>query len=373
MPDRTKVSVIIPVYNAEKYLYQCLDSVINQSLRDIEIICIDDYSTDNSLSILCKYADRDKRIRIIKNNQRLKAGESRNKGIGAAVGEYIHFLDADDYLVDGSYEKLYRLAAVNDLDLVIARTHGIDASTVKEVYNPIDNLSYLSPSDFNNVTSFSENPKKFVDISVSPWNALYKRSLITENNIYFNSLMCVNDRSFCVTVTINARRVIFADSYIIYHRDNILSSLVGLRSKYFECHFASYRMIEDLCTNLPSNLKYIILENELHDLFYWFRKFQSEHILEHDTLAQTQDFIHQLDISPFGKTLLRCRWYKQYLKIKNPIVYQHNLSIIERFINTYGDSLQSHKMTAICYRFLVIWDEEGFMTALEKAYRYIFH
>ena len=91
-----KVSVIIPVYNVEKYLRECLDSVINQTLKDIEIICIDDGSTDSSLSILKEYAKKDKRIKIIKQKN-LGAGAARNKGIKIAKGEFVIFLDSDDY------------------------------------------------------------------------------------------------------------------------------------------------------------------------------------------------------------------------------------------------------------------------------------
>lgn len=96
MSKNPKVSFIIPVYNAEKYLGECLDSVINQTLKDIEIICIDDKSTDMSLALLEQYEAKDKRVKVIKKEKSSGAGDSRNQGIKTARGEHILFVDADD-------------------------------------------------------------------------------------------------------------------------------------------------------------------------------------------------------------------------------------------------------------------------------------
>ena len=101
----TKISVIIPVYNSEKFLKKCLDSIINQTLNDIEIICIDDGSTDKSLRILNNFADKDNRITII-NQKNSGPSAARNKGIENAKGEYIGFVDSDDWIDLDFYEKL---------------------------------------------------------------------------------------------------------------------------------------------------------------------------------------------------------------------------------------------------------------------------
>jgi len=159
MNKKPYVSVVIPVFNAEEYLCQCLESVINQTLKEIEIICIDDKSTDSSLDILEKYAKKDKRITIIRNELNLKAGESRNRGLRIASGEYIHFLDADDYMVNDAYEVLYNKAKSYDLDLLKAKAYGIDDTTLEPLNNPLYHLSNLDENDFNTVTNFFENLK----------------------------------------------------------------------------------------------------------------------------------------------------------------------------------------------------------------------
>ena len=109
MSQKIKVSIIVPVYNVEKYLKRCLDSITNQTLKELEIICINDGSTDNSLKILKQYAHKDKRISII-NKQNEGLSVARNTGMEAASGEYIGFVDSDDWIDLDFYKKLYTTA-----------------------------------------------------------------------------------------------------------------------------------------------------------------------------------------------------------------------------------------------------------------------
>ena len=110
-----KVSVIIPVYNVENYLRQCLDSVVNQTLSDIEIICVDDGSTDNSGKILDEYATKDSRIKVI-HKENGGYGKAMNVGLDNAIGEYIGIVEPDDYIALDMYETLYNIAKEKDLD-----------------------------------------------------------------------------------------------------------------------------------------------------------------------------------------------------------------------------------------------------------------
>ena len=113
-----KISIIIPVYNVEDYLSQCLDSVLSQDFDDFEVICVNDGSTDNSLIILEKYAKLDSRIKIISQiNGGL--GSARNTGLKHANGEYVMFIDSDDYISEGSLKKIYYNAVSNNSDIVI--------------------------------------------------------------------------------------------------------------------------------------------------------------------------------------------------------------------------------------------------------------
>jgi len=150
-----KISVIIPIYNSEKYLKKCLDSVIKQTLKDIEIICIDDGSTDNSKEILREYAKKDKRIVILEQKNKY-AGIARNNGIKIAKGEYIHFLDSDDWLRSkNAYKYLYKQMVKKNVDVIFFQFAKVDMNTgevrenarVLEKNNQISNI-YEKPFFF---------------------------------------------------------------------------------------------------------------------------------------------------------------------------------------------------------------------------------
>ncbi|MFM0788268.1 glycosyltransferase family 2 protein [Streptococcus suis] len=117
-----KVSIIVPVYNTEDYIGECIESILNQSLTDIELILVNDCSTDRSLDILRKYEQIDSRIHIIDSLSNTGVGEARNKGIERASGQYISFVDSDDFLKIDMFEKLYQKALIDKADLVLCDT-----------------------------------------------------------------------------------------------------------------------------------------------------------------------------------------------------------------------------------------------------------
>lgn len=123
---KPKISIVIPVYNVEKYLKQCLDSAVNQTLLEIEIICVDDGSTDNSGSILDEYAQKDTRIKVI-HKENAGYGKAMNDGLAKATGEYFAVLESDDFIVKDAYEIFYREAKLHDADIV--RSDYFDYST----------------------------------------------------------------------------------------------------------------------------------------------------------------------------------------------------------------------------------------------------
>ena len=113
-----KLSVIIPVHNAAPYLPACLDSVLSQDLTDLQVICVDDDSTDQSAQIITNYTHKDSRVMLIRHPMTMYAGSCRNTGLVAATGEYVHFLDSDDIVEKGAYRRYYQLAKEMDADMV---------------------------------------------------------------------------------------------------------------------------------------------------------------------------------------------------------------------------------------------------------------
>ena len=167
--NNPKISVIIPVYNVEKYLSECLDSIVNQTLKDIEIICVNDGSTDNSLSILQEYASKDKRIKIIdKENE--GQGYARKVGLDIVSGEYILFCDSDDkYFLNNVFEKLYFEMDKNKSDLMIFRfIRGNNKESFKlESDKPIKTSVFIFA------------------LSFAPWFKIYKKSFLDRYESWF--------------------------------------------------------------------------------------------------------------------------------------------------------------------------------------------
>ena len=306
-----KVSVIIPVYNAEKYLRQCLDSVVNQTLREIEIICVDDGSTDGSLAILQEYAANDARVKVLQNDTNLKAGRSRNKALKLARGEYIHFLDADDYVASGSYDKVYESAHKNDVDVIRTRSYDLDAHTLAISLSEINSLSKVDESDFGQVFSFLDNPKLFLSIPVVPWGGFFRRNFLLDHSIEYNDLMCVNDRSFYAQCIFAASRIMLLDIFLVYYRVNNSNSLVGNRAKFFDCHFKSYKLIEKYSLTLPTEIRKLYLENELYDIWHWMIKLSYSKY--RDLIADSAAaFLNELDTS-LWHSAQHTDWYMKIL------------------------------------------------------------
>lgn len=290
-----KLSVIIPVYNAEEYLEQCLDSVANQTLREMEIICVDDESTDHSLEILRDYQKKDSRLVIIEQKNQ-GAGTARNNGIAAAKGEYLHFLDADDWMAENAYEVMYEKAKKNAVDVVKTRVYGIDAQNGEIIEKPFYNLSGVKEEEFDKVICFADAPETLAGkVAVVPWNGIYRREFLLENNIQYNSLKCVNDRSFYNHVLVKAKRVMLIPEATVYHRMNVATSLVGQRMKHFECHFESFKIIEKQCADLTNEQKKVVLSAELKDVFGWYKRYKDHNLYGKKIEKQFKEFLADLD------------------------------------------------------------------------------
>ena len=161
-----KLSVIIPVYNTEKYVKECLESIINQTYKNIEIICVDDCSQDKSLEIIKEYAAKDNRIKYIKHTENKKQGAARNTGIMAASGKYITFIDSDDYLsINSVYEKCINLLEKHNTDILTFSFTSFDTKNNTEIYtNVLKNLPNKCSVDSKNMR----------EVGVTVWNKIFK-------------------------------------------------------------------------------------------------------------------------------------------------------------------------------------------------------
>lgn len=309
----TKLSVVIPVYNAEKYIRQCLDSILTKQKISLEVICVDDCSTDGTPAILKEYEEKYENVQVIRNETNLYAGTCRNKGLMAAKGQYVHFLDSDDYVVDNAYEKLYTLAKENDLDWVKTTSEGFDDETGETIENPRYSMEKMYEGYFGTLLDFQHFPKKFMDyMAVVPWNGIYKRHFLLEKNIRFNSLFCVNDRSFFVDTCVKGERMMIAREKIVRHRMNVSGSLVMKRAQHFDCQFESYRIMRQICNenHVNDKVRFEILEHEMYDIFVWYRKFLEQGVETERLKQDMKSFLEECDISYFEKYGTKSRWLK---------------------------------------------------------------
>ncbi len=308
-----KVSVIIPCYNAEKYLEGCIRSVLNQTLRDIEILCVDDGSTDRTVDMLQEYAARDPRLKVLRQQNRF-AGVARNTGMDAASGEYFAFLDADDtYAADG-LEKAWAIARENDLDLLKLSSSLLDDVTGEVTTN--DHYSHTRFPQKNQVLTFREDPKHFLNCADVAWNGLYKAEFVRREGLRFNDFRCVNDRSFFIACITRAGRIMVADEYLTCYRRNIAGSLVSIRHKFFTCQTGSYRLIRQILQESqvsPADRK-LALQLELHQIFLWYQKFLEGGVNTFPVEEIIRDFVKTFDQEDVGREYLEKFQFKNHLK-----------------------------------------------------------
>lgn len=207
-----KVSVITPVFNAEKYLRECIDSVLRQSLRDIEVICVDDGSTDRSMEILQEYAERDARIRII-HQQNLGQSTAQNKALDAARGDYVFFLDADDYFSSqNSLETLYNAVNHTDYQVVGGLVHIFSNDKGNE-----DHLNKV----WMERNGFPREGEIIFREFASPYGYtryLYRRDLLQKYNIRFPETTFLQDALFCFPALVAAKKLLAINTFVYEYR-----------------------------------------------------------------------------------------------------------------------------------------------------------
>lgn len=213
-----KVSVIIPVYNVEVYLEECLNSIINQTLVDIEILCINDGSTDNSLEILKRFAEKDDRIQIISQENQGHA-VATNNGISMAKGEYLYLMDADDYIKLNALEDTYKLCKSKNLDFIIFKAINYYELEEKFYESEVYSMQNLLKSVGGNVFTYKDIPDDVLfKMSVTPWSKLYNREFIINCGAKFPEGLIFDDNVFFWQVLFNAKRIYFHDEFLFTRR-----------------------------------------------------------------------------------------------------------------------------------------------------------
>lgn len=222
-----KVSIIVPVYNTEKFLEKCLNSLIGQTLQDIEIVCVNDGSTDNSLKILTDYANKDSRIIIINQENKMQ-GAARNAGTAVATGEYIGFVDSDDWVDLDYFEKLYNTAKKYDMDIALATNVRVKNDNLKKRLDIKEEKVY---SDLQSKIDVCEQWK-----NECPTNKIYRLSMLREKHIKWPEMMYCEDKLFTMKAIYFANGIVTVpDTYYYYYwnpKSTVNFSLKAHHSRY---------------------------------------------------------------------------------------------------------------------------------------------
>lgn len=243
----SKVSVVIPVYNSSQYLPQCLDSLLKQTYQNMEILCVNDGSTDGSLEILEQFAQKDERIKIFtKENEGKGAASARNMGLANATGKYVHFLDSDDFFEPNMFEEMVGKAEKTDADVVICRVDCYDDMNKRIIrnFNSI-NFQYIPDKD---PFSYKDCPEHIFQIGdLVTWNKLYRKELLDKYDLKFESIPISDDQYVPMLALVYGKRITCVDKVFLHYRVKTGQSQADAKSKHPEAGYASLpSIIENL-------------------------------------------------------------------------------------------------------------------------------
>lgn len=319
-----KISIIIPVYNAEQYILVCLDSVCRQTFTDIEILCIDDCSTDSSVEKIKKTAVRDSRIVLVHNEQNVGAGKTRNKGIMIARGKYFFFLDADDFLEINALEKLYYSAEEHNLQLCFCphfKYYESDSSTGRDSHTTDIFLKRFR----NRVFSWSDVQRfLYQNVFCVPWNRLYRTDFVRNSSIRFPDLKNSEDFFFGEAIVTIAERmgVVDSENPLIYYRVGRKGQVSSTIEQNPYCMLKSIWLLYSF---LKSNNKLKGMEKSYHSIVLEMLSFSiseaknTEQIIEHTVKYG----FHEIGMNDLQcEDFINVAYYKQYCELlKGRVTY----------------------------------------------------
>ncbi|MGN1329642.1 MAG: glycosyltransferase [Eubacterium sp.] len=272
MMKACKVSIILPVYNTAKYLEQCVESLLNQTLEEIEIIAVNDGSTDNSLEILKEYQSENPNKVYVYNIENHGVSYARNFGLSKSNGEYIWFVDSDDFTEEDACERLYSKAVADNNDLVLFSRYDIDAQTGEKVGN--------KTFHFNQNFKASDKPYELVKLSPFPWNKFIKRELL--NNVSFPEGIRFEDLPISFILFTRAKSVGVINDFLYDYRVQ-----VGFLSKFTESTLDIVKAIDFLKKTLDSDGTLLNYKRELEYITIRHFCYRFEQLL---TLYSNEDY-----------------------------------------------------------------------------------
>lgn len=343
------ISIIIPFYNLDKYIYDCLNSLIEQSFKNFEIICVDDFSKDQTSNIIKSFMARDGRIILIKNNVKSRgAGFARNLGIRMARGKFILVLDGDDFFESDFLLKLYDKAIRTNADLVICDGFFYNDYIKKD--SSLNSFSFLRPGAISSIKSCDLNHKIFQLSVETPWNKLYLREVILKNNLRFQcDLASANDIRFvCSYLSVSKHIEIITDKLIHYrinrkgsisdsnfnHPFDIIYALDSLRLYLIKCkNYNKFKVsFVNLCLKSFQTVFQRLVECHSQYLEEYYNYVRIKYIEKFELLsldAKYYFYKNSKECFDFWKAQPFKKYFSNFSYRDNPFIFPVNLDLIK--------------------------------------------
>ena len=306
------ISIIIPIFNSENYIKECLNSLIYQTFKNFEIICVNDGSTDNTLEILKEFKNKDKRIHIINQNN-IGAEIARNIGMKESKGEYLMFLDSNDIFSDTMLEELYAKIKENNLEIIICNSINFKILNDKKIFNEHKNYIFSKDQIFFFEQTFSSQniDKFFFEIFIWwPWDKIFKKDFIENLEIDFKNLNSTNYLIFIYLTVLSSKKISFLDKIFINHRIGVKLSKENFKeNKYDNFYYAIkelknfikkknlYKKFKRDFINYVASFSIWTLESIYGNSFcYLYQKLRNEWWNEFDVIKYNKKYFYNINV-----------------------------------------------------------------------------
>lgn len=353
-----KISVIMPLYNADKYLEECLDSVLAQTFTEFELICVNDASTDSTMEIVERFREKDGRIKILVNAERKGAAYSRNRGMQEAKGQYLTFLDGDDIFDKDMLRAAYQAAADHNVDLVMYEYRHVTSDHVHDKLQVFHGKPYRERYCKKPFSILEHAPYECLNWALSPWNKLYEREFVQKHRLTFQDLPSSNDVYFvCMALMLSERSLLLNDERVmVYARDHGEPGRISADRD----PMCAYRAF----LHIAEGLKARGLFGSMYACFYYrFYRAMKSAVRQCKTEERARDFYHFLredgisairaaggayfdkldifirnEIEQFRERDFDSGWFKEELGLRMELSQQSNAKVVTDLFEEYKKS-----------------------------------
>ena len=307
-----KISIIIPIFNSENFIIECLNSLIYQTFKNFEIICVNDGSTDNTLEILKEFQNKDKRIHIINQNNR-GAEIARNVGMKESKGEYLMFLNSNDIFNNTMLEELYAKIKENNLEIIICNSINFKILNDEKIFNEHKNYIFSNEQKYFFKQTFSSQniDKYFFEIFIWwPWDKIFKKDFIENLEIDFKNLNSTNYLIFIYLTVLSSKKISFLDKIFINHRIGVKLSNENFKENKSDKYYHAikelkkfikeknlYKKFKQDFINYVASFSIWRLESIYGKSFcYLFQKLRKEWWNEFDVVGYNKKYFYNINI-----------------------------------------------------------------------------